>query len=290
MEKLIIFVAPGSPDYASDNYPGIPKSWDALVEDAVACREAGASIYHLHGPQESNRRLLPDGWGEVTERIRKASGLLVDFGRAGATPEYRIPLMKLGTGRPDFMAFSLTDHDFHRHADTRPNEAKGGFFDTYFTHTREELVRYAELCLETKIKPTWEIWHLGGVWNFQYLERRGLVEGPHWFNLLFGVDGSAWSPSTIAEIGHRLDHMPEGSRSLVGPRGAPDNQTRMLTYAMLRGAHVRLGCQDVPEYAPGVMAKSNAELVARIVRIARELGREIATPNDVRKMLRLSSS
>ena len=64
MEKLIIYVCPGSPDYANPKYPGIPKSWDALVEEAVACREAGASIIHLHGPQEANGRLIPDGWGK----------------------------------------------------------------------------------------------------------------------------------------------------------------------------------------------------------------------------------
>jgi uncharacterized protein (DUF849 family) len=72
MEKLIIYVCPGSPDYANPKYPGIPKSWDALVEEAIACREAGASIIHLHGPQEAGGRLIPEGWAKVTEDIRKA--------------------------------------------------------------------------------------------------------------------------------------------------------------------------------------------------------------------------
>ena len=61
----------------------------------------------------------------------------------------------------------------------------------------------------------------------------------------------------------------------------------MLTFVIIKGGHVRLGTQDIPYYAEGVPAKSNAELVARIVRIATELGREIATPDDTSKILGL---
>jgi 3-keto-5-aminohexanoate cleavage enzyme len=59
----------------------------------------------------------------------------------------------------------------------------------------------------------------------------------------------------------------------------------MLTLGIIRGGHVRLGTQDIPYYADGVPAKSNAELVARVARIARELGREVATPDDARRVL-----
>jgi 3-keto-5-aminohexanoate cleavage enzyme len=61
----------------------------------------------------------------------------------------------------------------------------------------------------------------------------------------------------------------------------------MLTFVIIKGGHVRLGTQDIPYYADGVPAKSNAQLVERIVRIATELGREIATPDDTRNMLGL---
>ena len=289
MEKLIIYVCPGSPDYANAKYPGIPKSWDALVEEAIACREAGASIIHLHGPQEAGGRLIPEGWAKVTEDIRKASGLLVDFGRDGSKPEYRIPLMKMGTGSPDFMAFSLTNHDYRRHTDVRPVAGKSGAYDVYFNHTRDELVTYAELCLEYKIKPNWEVWNLGALWNFNFLLEQNLAQGPHWFNLLFGSAGSTWSPVTIEEIGSRLDHIPENAHSLIVPRGniGPTHQTRMMTFGIIKGAHIRIGCQDIPEYLEGVPAKSNAELVARLVRIAKDLNREVATPDDVRALFNL---
>lgn len=64
-------------------------------------------------------------------------------------------------------------------------------------------------------------------------------------------------------------------------------QTRMLAFAIIKGAHVRLGAQDMAYYSDGVPAKSNAQLVERLVRIATELGREVATPDDTRRILGL---
>jgi len=61
----------------------------------------------------------------------------------------------------------------------------------------------------------------------------------------------------------------------------------MLTFVIIKGGHVRLGTQDIPYYADGVPAQSNAQLVDRMVRIATDLGREIATPDDARRMLGL---
>ena len=281
MEKLIIYAAIGYPGGANPKYPAIPSTWEKMLDEAAAVREAGASIIHFHGPHDSERRIVPDEWGKLAENIRKVSGLLIDFGQAGAPLDQRIPLMKLGTGRPDFMGISLTNHDYRRYNEKR------GHHDVYYTHPRSELEEYCALVREYKIKPNWEVWHLGGMWNFNYLAEKGLVDKPYWFNLLFGTPGGVWSPSSVAEINHRLDHMPEGSHSLLAPRGpaGPINQTRMLTLGMIRGGHVRCGAQDIPEYTDGVPAKSNSEIVARIARIAKELGREIATPDDTRRIL-----
>lgn len=285
MEKLIIYVATGYPGSATPKKPAIPKTWDAFYAGAKDCQDAGASIIHFHGPHDDKGRIVPDAWGRVCENIRKHTDLLVDFGQAGAPIEQRRELMKMGSANPDFMGISLTNHDYRRHADG------GGQFDVYYEHQRPELIEYAQLCREQRIKPNWELWHLGGLWNFNFLLEQGLLEGPHWFCCLFGTPGGVWSPSSMAEVNHRLDHMPQGSQTLIAPRGpsGPINQTRLLTLGIMRGAHVRLGCQDLADYAEGVPATSNAQIVARIARIATELGREIATPDDVRRMLAMPS-
>jgi len=283
MEKLIIFAALGYPGSASPSLPAIPATWEELVESAVAARGAGASIVHFHGPHDEQGRIIPDRWGRVTEEIRKRCDVLIDFGQAGAPWEERKPLLQLETGKPDFFAVSLTNHDYRRHHPQR------GDYDVYYSHTRQELEEYARSCQEYGVKPHWEIWHAGGLWNFEYLIKEGLVAKPYWLELLFGTPGGTWSPPTLEEIDHRINTLPADCVYSVTARGTagPLGQTRMLTFVIIKGGHVRLGTQDIPYYAEGVPAKSNAQLIERIVRIATELGREIATPDDVRKILGL---
>ena len=283
MEKLIIFAALGYPGAANPALPAMPATWAELVESAVAARQAGASIVHFHGPHDEDGKIIPDAWGRVTEDIRKRSDVLIDFGQAGAPWEQRKPLLELGTGKPDFFAVSLTNHDYRRHHPQR------GDYDVYYSHTRNELEEYARGYLENRVKPHWEIWHQGGLWNFEYLTKQNLVAKPYWLELLFGTPGGTWAPPTLEEINHRTNSLPADSVYSVAVRGTagPIGQTRMLTFVIIKGGHVRLGTQDIPYYADGVPAKSNAQLVERIVRIATELGREIATPDDARKILGL---
>src|SRR5262245_7897104 len=282
MEKLIVFAALGPPG-ANPSLPAVPKSWEDLVAAAVAARAAGASIVHFHGPHDKAGKIVPDGWGRVAEDIRKQCDVLIDFGQAGAPWEERKPLLQLGTGKPDFFAVSLTNHDYRRHTPER------GDFDVYYSHTRSELEDYARVCAEYGVKPHWEIWHLGALWNLEYLTKKGLIEKPFWLELLFGTPGGTWGPPTVEEIDHRIKNLPPDSVYSVTARGTagPIGQTRMLTFVILKGGHVRLGTQDIPYYTDGVPAKSNAQIIERIVRIATELGREIATPDDARQMLRL---
>ena len=285
MDKLIIYVATGFPDNANPKFPAIPATNEKLIEEAIACREAGASIVHFHGPHDPKDRLklIPDKWGKMAEEIRKASGLLIDFGQAGAPWKERKKLLKLGTGKPDFMGVSLTSHDYRRYSDKR------GGYDVSYHHPRPELVEYAATTKEYGVKPNWEVWWLGGLWNFNYLEQQGLIEKPYWFNLLFGTEGEVWSPATMKEVNHRIDHMPKGSHSLIAPRNKNDpiKSLHLHTLGIMRGCHVRVGAQDIPYFSKGKPAKSNVELVSRIARIAKDLGRQIATPDDVRKMLKL---
>jgi 3-keto-5-aminohexanoate cleavage enzyme len=285
MEKLIIFAALGYPASANPALPAIPRSWEELVESAVGARAAGASIVHFHGPHDERGKILPDEWGRLAEEIRKRCDVLIDFGQAGAPWAERKPLLQLGTGKPDFFAVSLTNHDYRRHHPER------GDFDVYYSHTRQELEEYARGLAGYGVKPHWEIWHPGGLWNLQYLIDRGLVAKPYWLELLFGTPGGTWSPPVLEEIDHRIGTLPADSLYCVTARGTAGalGQTRMLTFVIIKGGHVRLGTQDVPYYAEGVPAKSNAQLVERMVRIATELGREIATPDDTRELLGLQA-
>lgn len=284
MEKLIIYAAIGFPEKKADPViPAVPRTWDELIDLAVAAHEAGASIIHFHGPLDDKGRIIAEKWGDLIRAIRKRCDVLIDFGKAGAPLEQRKSLMQLGADKPDFMAVSLTGHDYRRYSHER------GEYDVYYQHKRDELEDYARALASAGIKPAWEIWHLGGVWNFNYLVERGLVAKPYWLNLFFGTPGGVWSPPTTEEILHRIANLPPDAPFLLAPRGTagPMGQTRMLTLGIIKGGHVRLGTQDLAYYTDGVPAESNAQIVARIARISRELGRDIATVADTRRILGL---
>jgi 3-keto-5-aminohexanoate cleavage enzyme len=280
LDKLIIQAALGNPGTAGAARPGIASNWEEFVEDAVAVRAAGASITRFHGPSDANGKINPDGWGKLAEQVRKASGLLLDFGQADAPMDQRKPLMELGAAKPDFMGVSLTGHDDHSNGK-----------DTYHGQPRSTLVGYAESLKSNGIKPTWDIWHAGGLWNLEFLGSRGLIEAPHWLNLHFGAQGGSWSPSSLDEISNRVRQLPADCRYLVAPRvglEGVEHQTRMLAFAILLGGHVRVGAQDTREFASGTRVTSSAQLISRIARLARELGRDVATPPEARVILGLA--
>ncbi len=276
MRKLIIYAALGYPRETNPRIPAVPRSWDELADASIEAAEAGASIIQYHGPLTPDGKIDPEKWGRLTEQVRKHSRALISFGKAGPPWHERKPLLDLGAGTPDFMAVSLTGHDYRR-----------GSSDTYYEHRRTELEQCLRDMNAARVLPTWEVWHLGSFWNFEYLLKQGLCRKPHFLTLFFSTPGGVWSPATMEEINHRIAHVPPDCEYLVSPRGACTamRQTNMLTFAMIKGGHVRLGTQDVTDYTDGVPAQSNAQLVARIARIARELGRNIASPAETRKML-----
>jgi len=96
-----------------------------------------------------------------------------------------------------------------------------------------------------------------------------------------GVPGAI--PGTIEDLVYLVSKIPPGSTWSVA--GIGRYELPLAVHAILMGGHVRVGFEDNIYYKKGELAKSNAQLVERIVRIAKELGREIATPDEARKIL-----
>lgn len=94
-------------------------------------------------------------------------------------------------------------------------------------------------------------------------------------------------PATPKSLLHLSEIIPQGSTWSVIGIGV--GQLPIAITGMVMGGHVRVGLEDNIYYSKGVLAKSNAQLVERVVRVAKEFGSEIATPSDARKILNLSS-
>lgn len=247
-------------------YPNV-KNWaettDALIQDVVECYEAGAAIAHVHLPRGEEV--------EIVKKIREQCDIIIQGGMSSDI----IPDRKGDfEARPDMLSIILNHHDEHF---TQLNLNR--------IHSLEELEEYCIKCREFNIKPEWEVWHTGSYWNLNYLIEKGLIESPHVLTLFFNWPGGTWSPPTADEYLHRIKYMPENCLHTISVMG--EKQTKIATLAIAHGGNVRVGTEDYPFIRKEVPAKNNAELVARMVRICKEMGRDAADPSEARKIIML---
>jgi 3-keto-5-aminohexanoate cleavage enzyme len=156
--------------------------------------------------------------------------------------------------------------------------------DCNVLHTKEELTAYATTCTKYGVRPEFEVWHTGSIWNLNYLIGRGLLKQPYITTLFFGWPGGTWSPPTIEEYLYRRKQMPEGCICTVSVMH--ESQIKIITAAIVQGDHIRVGTEDYPFNKRGDFA-STFELVEEATNIAKAIGRPIATVKEARDILGL---
>jgi 3-keto-5-aminohexanoate cleavage enzyme len=144
--------------------------------------------------------------------------------------------------------------------------------------------------LDRGIKPEIEVYNPGNMEEVYNLIDKGLLTKPYWISFVFGMHrvnqgAIRYTPKNLM---HYLDMLPEGAMFSV--LGIMESELQVGVLSILLGGNVRVGFEDNIHYKKGVLAENNAQLVARIVRIGRELGREIATPDEAREILGIKKS
>ncbi|MHB0870242.1 MAG: beta-keto acid cleavage family enzyme [Chloroflexota bacterium] len=291
MDKLIVTVATDS----KGSYPGNPycpasNDVDAVVAENVRAVNAGAAITHIHGVRYLEREIQADGrrvskldfngWKEMQEKIVAACHPIMSFGIASARIDERIRLMDL---KPDMMAIIFTAHDEYFRNDTNfpPTEVLA-------LHPRSELEAYCVAANEKGVKPDIECFYTGAFFNIEHIAKKGLLREPIFTSLFFWPGGN-WTPQTFKALMFMTENLPKGLKINWNCCGMDrSNYWQILTMAIMMGGHVRVGWEDCPYLDDkGTLAETNALLVEKIVRIARELGREIASPAEAREILGL---
>ncbi|NVM29889.1 MAG: 3-keto-5-aminohexanoate cleavage protein [Candidatus Helarchaeota archaeon] len=262
--KLIITVTTAN----SWIYPEA-KNWpvtiDELIEDVVKSYEAGAAIAHIH--------LMKGHEEEIVDRVREQCDVIIQAGMSSDPIEERQALFD---ARPDMASIILNHHD-------------ESFTDVqvYRLHTRDELEQYCKKCDEFQIKPEWEVWNTGSLWNLNYLIKKNLVKPPYFLSTFFNWPGGAWSPPDPDEFFLRKKYYPSKSIYTISCMGP--EQATIAKLAILHEGHVRVGTEDFPYIKEGVVAKDNTEIVTRMASLSKELGRDIATPSEARKIIGIKS-
>jgi len=155
--------------------------------------------------------------------------------------------------------------------------------DDIFVNTENMIIDFGTRMIERGIKPECEVFDKGMIDMAIRLQKKGYIKTPMHFNLVLGVNGGiSGEPRDLIFM---QESLPAGSTYTVS--GVGRSQFVVVPVAMLLGGHVRVGFEDNIYLSKGVMAKSNGDLVEKVVRIAKEFGREIATPDEAREILGL---
>ncbi|ATI41676.1 hypothetical protein CBW24_06465 [Pacificitalea manganoxidans] len=291
MEKLVITVTCDSTmSYPSNPNNPTPKGIPAVAEEYVRSVNAGASICHLHGPYTVDEKLRDDGtkmsdldipgWGVLREGITSEVDAIIQYGIANGRFDQRMKLIE--AQQPEMLSTCFNAHDECFDYENDPNPV-----ELYAIHSRDELRDYCRETRKNNVKMEIEAFQYGGIWNAMRMQEEGLLEDNPWVTFFLGWKGGCWTPPTVQAMTYMADHCPDGftwNTSVMDPEA----QWSVLSTAISLGGHVRVGMEDNPFLTPGEYAKSNAELVEKIVRIARDLGRDIATPAEARAMIGLA--
>lgn len=156
-------------------------------------------------------------------------------------------------------------------------------YDFIFQNPFHEIAYFLQIMQESGVRPELECFDRGHIANCEPLIDQGLLKDPLQFSFIMGVLGGI--PATVPDLVAQAQAAPRGAYWQVVAIG--QSQWQMVAAALAMGGHVRVGLEDNFYLAPGQMATSNGALVEKAVRMARDVGREPATPDEARTILRL---
>lgn len=271
MEKLIITAAICGAEVTKENNPAVPYTIDELVREAESAVLAGASIIHLHvreddGKPTQGRERFKAAIEAIQKRCPKAIIQPSTGGAVGMSDAERLQPVDL---KPEMATLDCGTVNF------------GG--DEIFVNSENTIIAFGKKMLELGVKPEVEVFDKGMIDTAIRLQKKGFIAAPMHFNFVMGVNGGI--SASVRDLVFMQGSIPEGSSFTVS--GVGRTQFQMATAAILLGGHVRVGFEDNTYLAKGVLAASNGEQVAKVVRIAKELGREIANPDEARAILGL---
>ncbi len=270
MQKLIITAALTGAEVTREHQPNLPLTPDEIAEAAYEAYKAGASLVHVHArDKDGNPTQSYEVYKEIKEKIEAKCPIIFQPSTGGAvwhTPEERLQPVEL---KPEMATLSCGTCNFG---------------SDVFMNTEEYIEKFAKRMQELGVKPEIEVFEKGMINNALRLVKKGLIEAPLHFDFVMGVPGAI--TGELRDLLYLVESIPQGSTWTVA--GIGRYELPLAVAAITLGGHVRVGFEDNVYYSKGELAKSNAQLVERIARIAKELGREVATPDEAREILNIS--
>jgi 3-keto-5-aminohexanoate cleavage enzyme len=271
MEKLVITAAVTGSLPTRKKTPHVPITPAEIIEAGMRCEQAGAAVIHVHArnPQDESPSTDVEIFKAIYQGLKERTQLIIQIstgGRAGMAYEQRSARLAL---RPEMASLTTGSVNFP---------------DSVYANSPELIDRLAADMKKYGIKPEMEIFDVSMIRNAVDLAERGLADPPLHFDFVMGLKGAI--PATIENLVHLKTSIPAGSTWTAA--GIGPAQLVVNTHAILMGGHVRIGLEDNIYFRKGELAP-NERFVERMVKLAAEFGRAVATPDEARRILNLSA-
>ncbi len=272
MDKLIISACISGAEVTKDQNPAVPYTVEEIAREAKSAYDAGASLIHLHvrwddgTPTQDTARFQ-----ECVDAIRKVCpDAIIQPSTGGAV------------GMSDLERLQSTDITPYPEMATLDCGTCNFGGDEIFVNSDNTIANFAKILKEKGIKPELEVFDKGMIDTaLKVADKKGLLVHPLHFDFVLGVQMSA----TIRDLVFMAGSIPPGSTWTA--TGLGKNSWNIAAATIVMGGHVRIGFEDSLYMEKGVLAKSNGEMVEKVVKLAKLLGREVATPAEAREILSL---
>jgi len=300
LTKAIITAAITGAIHTPSMSPHLPITPEQIADHAIAAYEAGAAVVHLHvrDPETGRPASNLDLFRKVLTKIKAACNVIINTTTGGGlgmtteerlkvVPEFQPELASFNAGSINFALFDIPGRmklkDWKHPWEKQYMEMTKDFI---FPNTFKSLEQFAQTFKENGTKPEAEIYDSAMINNVAYLIEQGFLDPPVYLQFVLGIMGGM--PATI----QNLVFLHETAQRTIGDFvwsvcAAGRYQLPLCTNALTMGGNARVGMEDSLYAGKGIMARSSADQVGKIVRIAQELSVDIATPDEAREILGL---
>jgi 3-keto-5-aminohexanoate cleavage enzyme len=261
--------------------PNLPEQPDEIVEQGVEAWRAGAAILHVHARNPDGSNTMDQAiYSELHERLCADTDAVIQLTTGGSpmlSVEERLNTVFLA---PEMCSLNMGVLNFFIRGE-----------QVFFANHRSDIERFAHEIRARDVKPELEVYNSAMLEEVDYLLGLGIFEPPYTINFVLHTPtqgGQRGTPGNLFDMLHRLRDLPVSQEDLhVNVTSMGPTQLPITTIGLAMGLNVRVGMEDNVYYRRGEPLQNNAQLVERTVRIARELDREPATPDETRQMLGL---
>jgi len=297
--KVIITCAVTGAIHTPSMSPHLPITPDEIAQAAIGAAQAGAAVVHLHArePKDGRPTQDPKMFLQFLPKIKAASDVVINLTTGGAPTmsiEDRLqPALQL---KPEVASLNMGSMNFGLYEMIpRVKQWKydwekpylAGSDDRIFKNTFKDIAHILQSCSNNDTRFEIECYDIGHLYTAAHFLERGLVKPPLFIQSVFGIRGGIGPhPEDVLHMRRTADRL-FGDQYQWSVLGGGRNQMYIATQSAVMGGNVRVGLEDSLWIGKGQLAKTNADQVSKIRRILEELGLEIATPDDARKILKL---